>query len=174
LPTGVFSYVDSLPLSFPYAFTEAQIAAADASLAGKSDSEVASGRIEALLRPYAPHRQHLHPLSDATAPLQAYLPPGRTESSFPSARLLALSAAALELLPLDVGDAHAWIAAQQGKQEAWSSGPKAHLPGKGEEEAEARKRYLLSDVLAGRAVGASFEQAEGDKGYAPFANAYAG
>ncbi|PWN40642.1 UPF0061-domain-containing protein [Ceraceosorus guamensis] len=162
---ALFSFVDPLPLSFPYDFTEKEIEHANEILereeqVGESgpltEQEKAGKRIEVLLREYAPLKARDDAKQDEG--LQAYLPRGREKEDYPSARLLGVASRAhQEHLPgLDIGDAQEWIESHQGVRdaEAYTSGSKAASVSK--QDGPAHSRQLLSDVLSGRVIGARF------------------
>ncbi|PWZ02670.1 UPF0061-domain-containing protein [Testicularia cyperi] len=175
-----FSYLSPLPLSFPYDFPPE--AENDESLGDRhqrqaqeehqSDDTNLSPQekqkrhedmhkrrmeeIEAMLRRYEVQPSEV--LSHGASPaqeLQGFVPPRRKHSSFPSARLLGVSPAALhDCLPhLDIGDTFEWLESQSGRDgpDSYSSGPMA--TGNANQSAA---RATLSDFVSGRLIGAKF------------------
>lgn len=149
-----FSYLSTLPLSFPYDFPPEeegeqslgerhqqeleQNATDDAQLTEeqkKKKIEQAHKRrmqvVEHMLRRYEVQPSEAGVNDDGDAPaastgLKGYVPPRRQHQHFPSARLLGVSPAALrDCLPhLDVGDALQWI-----KSHNKSAGPSSYSSG---------------------------------------------
>lgn len=126
-------------------------------------------------------------------------PPGRIDSSFPSARLLGISPLThAQCLPhLDIGDSHSWVLRTSGVANTYSSGPKTDAQGPPSmsidngDSADARRAF--SDWVSGRAVriefagypegtGTAFINSEGSftatqatsPGYGPWALRYGG
>ncbi|PWN29664.1 UPF0061-domain-containing protein [Jaminaea rosea] len=166
VPHGAaFSYVSPLTLPFPYEFPKEEVKAANAATqnggkegigeeSAEQQYERQMNQVEGVLRRYevAP--------SDLAAPaypakskdgLAGYVAVGKQSQSYPSARLLGISPAALEdcLPELDVGDSFDFIAKTTGRDgpDTYSSGPMAQQP----TSDEGKARYQLSDVLGGRA-----------------------
>ncbi|PWN22857.1 UPF0061-domain-containing protein [Microstroma glucosiphilum] len=178
VPQGAgFSYVTPLPLPFPYEFPAEQKEESDKEVSlgeqhrreaeaegGGADADSAEARyerqmqeVERVMRRYEIQVSELdkpeYPAKDAEG-LAGYLTPAKRAQTYPSARLLGLSAAALrDCLPnLDVGDAFEFIKSTSGRDgpDTYASGPMAPQP----KDDAARARFQLSDVLAGRAVAA--------------------
>lgn len=177
LQGAAFSYVSALPIPFPYDFPQDQVEASgkdvkeeDAAADGTEESqekkyEKQMEQVERLLRRYEVRPSELgSPAYPATSKdgLAGYVAPARTAQSFPSARLLGVSPAALkDCLPgLDVGDSFEFIERTHGKDgpDTYSSGPMAPEP----KDEAARARYQLSDVLSGRAWPAVLPSSEAE------------
>ncbi|CAO1616632.1 unnamed protein product [Jaminaea pallidilutea] len=172
VPHGAaFSYVSPLTLSFPYEFPAEQVDGDDSPSLGEQhrrQSQDGSDKkeetreqqmerqmkeVERMMRRYEVLPKDLSsPEYPATSEdgLAGYIAPAKRVQSFPSARLLGVSPAALrDCLPqLDVGDSFEFIQKTSGRDgpDTYSSGPMAADP-KGDTEAA---RYQLSDVLGGR------------------------
>lgn len=175
LQGAAFSYVSALPIPFPYEFPADQVeesgkaaAKEDASNEDKSQEQKYQKQmeeVEEILRRYEVNPAELgSPAYPATSPdgLAGYLAPARKARSFPSARLLGVSPAAIrDCLPrLDVGDAFDFIQQTSGRDgpDTYSSGPTAAEP----KNDAAKARYQLSDVLAGRACPAVLPKSESE------------
>lgn len=180
VPQGAgFSYVTPLPLPFPYEFPAEQKEESDkevslgeqhrreaesAAAGGGAEADSAEARyerqmqeVERVMRRYEIQVSELnkpeYPAKDRDS-LAGYLTPAKRAQTYPSARLLGLSPAAVrDCLPdLDVGDAFDFIKKTSGRDgpDTYASGPMAPQP----KDDAARARFQLSDVLAGRAVAA--------------------
>lgn len=176
VPQGAgFSYVSPLPLPFPYDFPAEEANKAkeegqeeDLSLgeqhvrqaATAKEDETAEQRyerqmaeVEKVMRRYEVSPADLaspdYPATQQDG-LAGYIAPAKRSQTYPSARLLGLSPAALrDCLPdLDVGDAFDFITKTAGRDgpDTYSSGPMAQQPSSDEQKA----RFQLSDVLGGR------------------------
>lgn len=174
-----FSYVSPLVLEFPYDFPESGSGSGSegedgpesaTEMDGLSDEEKQKKKarraaerrmevIEGFMRKYEVNPESIPETNSGRhATLHGFLPPARKESTFPSARLLGVSESSVQqCLPnLDIGDSIAFLASNSGKDyapETYTSGPAAGLTGT---DAAARARTQLSDVLAGRLIGAQF------------------
>lgn len=162
VPQGAgFSFVTPLPLSFPYEFPKEEVEKDQQEEKNNQDEtqeqryERQMDEVEKVMRRYEVQAGELnspeYPALDKDH-LAGYLSPARRAATFPSARLLALSPAALrDALPgLDVGDAFDFIKSTSGEDgpSTYSSGPMAPAP----KDDAAKARYQLSDVLAGRVI----------------------
>ena len=170
-----FSYLTPFTLSFPYEFPDEQDSGESMGERHQREQEELERErneltpderaakqeerhkkrmeeIEAMMRRY--DIQPAGVSQPSSAPLDAFVPPGRQAQHFPSARLLSFSPSVLrDCLPhLDVGDAAEWIKSQNGKggPHSYSSGPMAVQPATDSEKA----RIELSDFLSGRLIGA--------------------
>lgn len=175
VPHGAaFSYVSPLVLPFPYEFPEEEVHAATASGSKPADGgqetaeqqyERQMNQVEGVLRRYEVQPSELGtPAYPATSKdgLAGYISVAKKSQTYPSARLLGISSAALnDCLPeLDIGDAYDFIAKTTGRDgpDTYSSGPMAQEPSSD----EAKARYQLSDVLGGRAWPAVLPSSEAE------------
>lgn len=173
-----FSYLSTLPLSFPYDFppeeegeqslgerhqkeleqNESQDESQLTEEQKKQKLEQAHKRrmqeVEHMLQKYEVQPSDVG--GSAGTSLNGHIPPRRRHQHFPSARLLGVSQAAIrDCLPhLDVGDAFEWIQKNNNSfgPGSYSSGPIADAGSASTPEAAARK--TLSDFVSGRLIGA--------------------
>lgn len=174
VPNAHFSFATPLTLPFPYDLGIGNVSAQD--------------RAEMIEKELCKFEPQLNGLGR-----------GRTDASFPSARLVAFSPEthAQRIAHLDVGDSYEWIKHTSGSAGVYSSGPKvdaqgtAGLPNDCGDSADARRAF--SDWASGRSVrietsgepegtGTQFVHADGQikaervtsPGYGPWALRYGG
>lgn len=178
-----FSYLSTLPLSFPYDFPPEE--GGEQSLGDKHQKEMEQDdaddahlteeqkkqkverahkkrmqEVEHMLQRYEVQPPEVGGASgsEATTGLTGFVPPRRRHQHFPSARLLGVSPAALrDCLPhLDVGDAFEWIQSNNKKAgpSSYSSGPIADASSSDASSPQAAARKTLSDFVSGRLIGA--------------------
>ncbi|GAA5926797.1 Fmp40p [Sporobolomyces koalae] len=148
---GTFTYTSPLPLQFPYDLDEPGVEPSGPRKASDIERQLRQFEVD----PSNPvHDAALDPAPEDSSHKTAYTCGKREASTFPEAKLLSISKKLLnEWLPqLDVGD-------DQGT----------------EQERKVRQQFI--DVVAGKTVLArqgGAGDAEGEKGFAPWAQAYAG
>lgn len=182
-----FSFLTPLVLQFPYEFPKPQDEDANGVSLGESkkrevekeqkeskelspeeaqkkEQEAMEKRmeeIESVMRSYdIDLEKHLEKNSDSTKEgLTLYLPKARSNSEFPSARLLGISTSCLQdCLPhLSIGDSLEFIKSNSNKNgpSTYSSGPLTDSLGEPKTQ-EERDRRELSEVLSGRSIMARF------------------
>ncbi|GAK62317.1 UPF0061-domain-containing protein [Moesziomyces antarcticus] len=173
-----FSFLSTLPLSFPYEFPpeqEGELALGErhqqelerddgdeAQLTEQQKKEKVEQahkrrmqEVEQMLQRYEVQPSEAGAGGDG---LQGHVPPRRKHQHFPSARLLGVSPAVLrDCLPhLDVGDALEWIKKnnKSAGPSSYSSGPMADAATTTDVSPEVAARKTLSDFVAGRLIGA--------------------
>lgn len=178
-----FSFLTPLTLSFPYDFPKpdsetgismgesqkqeiereeedsAELTEEEKEKKEQDAMERRMEEIESVMRDYDIHLSTDNETESGNGLLNSYLSKGRSTSSFPSSRLLAISTSALkDCLPhLSIGDSLEFIHRHSGKEgpDSYSSGPIVDSLGEAKSQQESDRREL-SEVLSGRKVLASF------------------